>query len=108
MSCQECARLRAKLSPLEDPSFTADYILVEPVGWLKEQTGRRQNGTPIMIVHAAELFKAAFGHDPDHHDVMMMGRTLKAMGWEQSKHRGITKYIMEKEEFDDLYTKRPL
>mgnify|MGYP003424468189 FL=1 len=103
MSCQECARLRAKLSPLEDPSFTADYLLVEPVEWLREQVGRRQNGVPIMIVHAADLFREAFGHDPDHQDVMMMGRTLKAMGWEQSKHRGITKYIMTKEEFDAIY-----
>jgi hypothetical protein len=103
MECQECARLRAKLSPLEDPSFTADYLLVEPVEWLREQRGSRQNGTPLIIVHAAELFQEAFGHKPDHQDTMMMGRTLKAMGWEQSKHRGITKYIMTKEEFDATY-----
>lgn len=102
--CKECARLRAKLSPLEDPTFTADFLLVAPIAWMRENIAIRKNSTTKTVnISAAECFEAAFGYEADHHDSMMMGRTLRALGWEFTKQNGYIRYVMDLEEFDGLH-----
>jgi hypothetical protein len=101
MSCPKCDYYRRKLSPLEDPAFTADFLLVQPVAWMRENQAVRKNSTQKLVsISASECFAEAFGYEPDHHDVMQMGRTLRALGWESTKQGGYTRYVKELEEFD--------
>ena len=101
MSCPQCVKLRKKLSPLEDPSFTADFLLVQPVAWMRENQAVRKNSTVKTVnISAAECFEEAFGYEADHHDAMQMGRTLRALGWEMTKQNGYVRYVMDLEEFD--------
>jgi len=104
MSCQECVRLRAKLSPLEDAQFTADYLLVEPVSWIKEHVGRRRTNEPVYLIEPDQLYMKAFGERGSPNDLAVLGRTLKALGWESSRRHGYVVYLIPKEEYD--YTTR--
>jgi hypothetical protein len=102
MSCPKCEYYRKKLSPHEDADFTADYLLVEPREYLRSCIAFRKNSTDkILLVHASEVFYAAFNFHPDVADVTKMGRTLKALGWEATKRDGYTMYALPLEEFED-------
>jgi len=107
MSCKECERLRRKLSPNEDPDFTANYLLVEPLDWLKEQTATRKNGrTKIVMVKAREVYEQAFEEEPTYTQTAIMARTLRALGWEFSKRGGDDVYTMDYKEFVNEYCTR--
>jgi len=104
MDCPQCVKLRKKLSPLEDPAFTADFLLVQPVAWMRENISVRKNSTvKVVNISAAECFEEAFGYPADHHDSMMMGRTLRALGWEMTKQGGFVRYMMDLEEFNEQH-----
>jgi hypothetical protein len=102
MSCPKCEYYRKKLSPHEDPDFTADYLLVEPREYLRSCVAFRKNSTDkILLVSAGDVFLEAFGEYPDVADVTKMGRTLKALGWEATKRDGYTLYALPLEEFEN-------
>ena len=103
--CQECKRLRNKLSPLEDHSFTADLLLVFPVEWVKEHVGRRRTNEEVYVIEPAELYYTAFGERGSPNDLAVLGRSLKALGWEATRRRGYITYLIPKAEFDEQYTK---
>lgn len=87
--CEECARLRSRLAPLEDADFTADYILVEPVEWIVLQ----ENMKNMIIVRASELLEVAFGPGVyTKSDVARMGRTLQSMGWLRTAKNGSIRF----------------
>lgn len=102
MECPNCIKLRRKLSPLEDQDFTADFLLMQPVAWMREHTAFRKNSTvQIVSISAAECYEQAFGIAPNINGSMKMGRTLRALGWEPTKQNGLTRYVMDLEEFDN-------
>lgn len=102
MSCQECDRLRAKLSPLEDPDFTAEYRLVEPVEWLRGQELVYDKAEAVGAT-LPDIFFMAFSRYGNNSEITKLGRTLLALGWSRTKRNGILYYVMGKEEFEHVY-----
>jgi hypothetical protein len=96
--CKDCARLRKQLSPLEDADFTADFSMVEPVEWYREQ----QQGGRYIIDLSSTWFQA-FGTKPNNSGLARLGRTLQAMGWTRTTMSGHTRFIMKQEDFDYAY-----
>lgn len=98
MSCQECARLRRKISPLEDADFTANYRLVEPVAWYATQG----KGDKISI-RLNDAWSQAFGTRANPHELTVLGRTLEALGWNRTYSNGLLRFTMGKQEYLDVY-----
>lgn len=97
----EVERLRRKLSPNEDPDFTANFLAVLPHvrEWLRLQTTHQGK----LRVNAAEVFEEAFGYRPSVVEARKMGYTLRALGWELTRWNGLTRFTMSIEEFDDVH-----
>ena len=104
MSCKECERLRRKLSPKEDPDYTASYRLVEPVEFIREKCCVKRNGVQMVVVAPKSLFKQAFGYEGNNRELMLLGRSLRALGWEHTKRGGFQFFSMTLEEFNDGYS----
>lgn len=89
----ENARLRQKLSPLEDKEFTAKLaVALGKVDLSQYKRGFR--GQDHVVVKPGELFFQAFGVEPNLRDVTNMGRSLQAMCWERSAKAGQILYVM--------------
>ena len=105
MTCKNCERLQRKLSPLEDKAVTADYLAKEPLEWLGTKSGLR-NGRVHIMVQLPELYKQTYGCKGSGRALMVLGRTLVALGWERSKRSGLLYFCMEQDEFTDYRVRR--
>ncbi len=103
-TCKECARLRKKLSPLEDAAFTAEFVAREPtlLEFYVQKTTLR-DGALSYIVTLRPLWLAAFGTDPTPLELTKLGRTLAALGWERTKRNGLQFFCLPVKEFDEVY-----
>lgn len=109
MTCKECERLRKKLSPLEDPEFTAAYLHAQPVEWLRNECPRMSYGGEEHIsVSLPELWEKINPTDapPSGSDLAKLGRTLQALGWVRTKRSGSLYFVMTPEEFADVHPAR--
>jgi len=101
--CKECKRLRNKLSPLEDKSFTEAYQRVEPVEYYRASLHSR-NGSPYVVIRLCDAWAAAFPKTPyTVLDLTKLGRTFDALGWERTKRNGITHFALKYDEFLEMY-----
>jgi len=104
MECKKCEWLKRKLSPLEDVEFTARYCLRENFEWLRTQRGTRQ-GKSAIVVRLRDVWVNTFNSVPNNVDLTTLGRTLEALGWERTRRKGITFFLMNCKEFENVYTK---
>jgi hypothetical protein len=97
---QENARLRRKLSPLEDPVFTEE-LRAKLSGIDLNQFQRSFRGGPHIILKPNEVWVMAFNTTPSNRDITVMGRSLQAMGWERSALHGQRIFVMKQEEYNE-------
>lgn len=106
MKCENCERLRKKLSPLEDPEFTAAYLHAQPTEWLRNECPRiNYGGEEHIAVSLTELWDRINPTDapPSSFDLAKLGRTLLALGWVRTKRTGELYFVMTPKEFDYVH-----
>lgn len=101
---KENARLRRKLSPLEDPVFT-EKLKAALSGIDLNQFQRSFRGGPHIILRPNELWLMAFKTQPSNREMTVMGRSLQALGWERSALHGQRIFVMRQEEYDEYQNK---
>jgi hypothetical protein len=93
----EVERLRAKLSPLEDRSFTRQLKpMINEVNLQPFISGKK------YVVRPGDLFERLWGVPGTTHQLATLGRSLQAMGWVRSAMRGNLVFTMTVEEFDHV------
>lgn len=102
MECNECVRLRRLLSPLEDPDFTANFLLVLPEEWMYDHVGRF-NGEPAIVVDIDELYFEAFGEPHTTDTIKKLAHSLKALGWHKTFRRGVPYWVISVHDFENSY-----
>lgn len=104
MECKKCEWLARKLSPLEDKKFTTIYCNRENLEWLATQRGTRQ-GKSAIVIRLSDVWVHTFNSVPNNVDLTTLGRTLEALGWERTRRKGITFFLMNAKEFSNEYSK---
>ena len=95
---EEIRRLRKKISPLEDPNFTA--VLALKLGRV-DLRGRVQKirGKDHVVVFPRALYEELFNEIPGQHEVQQMTRSLLAMCWERYVKQGVRMMVMPLDEY---------
>lgn len=101
---QEVARLRAKLSPLEDKEFTKRVVaaLAKPnVRHDLANFGAMIRGRLCISGKPGDLWVTLFGTPSNVRDIAKLGRSLQALGWERGAKRGDTIFTIPVEELEN-------
>lgn len=96
---EENARLRRKLSPLEDTDFTAKLAVRMGALNLSDRVRKFRRGKYVVITprEVAELC----GLSTDMPTLTNIGRSLQAMCWERSALNGNLVFVMSVEEYQN-------
>lgn len=99
---KEVARLRSKLSPLEDKEFTAQVTerLALNLTKVKLVAGlnAKVRGRDCVSGGLADLWAAIFSCEGNMREHTKLGRSLQAMGWERGAKRGNLVFTIPVEE----------
>jgi hypothetical protein len=92
------ARLRYKLSPLEDRGFTE---LIEPMLRQLDFTDyvRRYKGGEYIVLTPRIVWDELFDEEPNLYDLTKMGRSLQALLWERSYLKGNLIFVKSTKEY---------
>ena len=101
-NCKGCARLRKKLSPMEDADFTKEYQIKEPVKFYRASV-TKVKGEACILFKASDCFEARFGRPGNLYELTVLGRTLKGLGFERTNHAGWPLFKMPLAEAVDVY-----
>ena len=84
MTCPNCDKLRRALSPLEDRSFTEEFLRHVPMDAVRS---RVQAG--VKRITLTELWEMTWPHKrPDSLALTKLGRSLDGLGWRRTKFNG--------------------
>lgn len=95
----EVAKLRKKLSPLEDKSFTAKLAArMASVDWRKYRQKFRDGD--YIVVTPRQVGEECFGETPNIPTSTKIGRSLQALLWERSALHGNLVFVKPLEEYE--------
>ena len=95
----EIARLRTKISPLEDKEFTR--VLAErmaKVDWTKYR--QKFRGGEHIVITPRQVGEECFGAAPNMPMATNIGRSLQALLWERSARCGVLIFVKTIEEYE--------
>lgn len=88
---KEVARLRGKLSPLEDKEFTAElkeYFAMPSVFMALQRLSHLVRGRDCISARPGDIWAVIFGTEGNTREIAKLGRSLQALGWERGAKRG--------------------